>query len=193
MQNGKKKSSSQQKARKSHIIKPLKVYHIIKPKGRDAMIEIKVTAETAQEITKEIQDLAKQVTGASFHDVQNGKLTEVKPVEEKVKTAEAKPSATVNAVDKEKPAVNAVIKSDPKPAISAVVKEEPASAGLPVAPERKYTKEEIMTACGPLMDQGKQAELASLVQSFGAQSISYLGEEHYPALVVKLREMGAQI
>lgn len=150
------------------IIYPPKVYHIIRPKGRNAMIEIKITADSAEQITKEIQGLAEKVVGTRFSDTNDGDLVTTTPA------IEAPATPTVEA---------------PSPVEEMVT----ATTGLPTAEPPTYKLEEIMAACGPLLDQGKQAELSALVQSFGAQSISFLGKEHYPALVVKLREMGAHI
>lgn len=133
------------------------------------MIEIKITADSAEQITKEIQGLAEKVVGTRFSDTNDGDLVADTPM---VKDPEPTPAVAA-----------------PSPVEEMVT----ATTGLPTAEPPTYKLEEIMAACGPLLDQGKQAELSALVQSFGAQSISFLGKEHYPALVVKLREMGAHI
>lgn len=138
------------------------------------MIEIKITADSAEQITKEIQGLAEKVVGTRFSDTNNGDLVATTP-------------SVASAPAIEAPATPAV--AAPSPVEEMVT----ATTGLPTAEPPTYKLEEIMAACGPLLDQGKQAELSALVQSFGAQSISFLGKEHYPALVVKLREMGAHI
>lgn len=136
------------------------------------MIEIKITAESADQITKEIQGLAEKVGGVRFSDINDGDTAAVTPA---AKT----------------PIIEAPIPTGEK--TGSVEEPVPATTALPTAKPPTYKLEEIMAACGPLLDQGKQAELSALVQSFGARSISFLSKEHYPALVVKLREMGAHI
>lgn len=62
-----KKEPSQAATCKSSIDKhPSLVYHVIKPKGNTAMIELKITATTADELTTEVQELAKQITGSQI-------------------------------------------------------------------------------------------------------------------------------
>ncbi|WP_288844197.1 hypothetical protein [uncultured Megasphaera sp.] len=136
------------------------------------MIEIKITAESAEQITKEIQGLAEKVVGVRFSDTNDGDPVAIAP--------EAKA-----------PIIEGPMPTEEK--TGSVEETVTATTGLPTTKPPTYKLEEIMAACGPLLDQGKQAELSALVQSFGAQSISFLSKEHYPALVVKLREMGAHI
>lgn len=78
-------------------IYPSTVYHMIRTKGQKTMIEIKITANTAEEITEDIMELAQRVTGTH--------CIEVKPAVAKVKKAKK--------VAKEEPAKEEPVKEKP--------------------------------------------------------------------------------
>ena len=56
-----------------------------------------------------------------------------------------------------------------------------------------YSIEQIQSACAPLMDAGKQAELVGLLAQFGVQSLPMLPPEQYGAFATALRGLGARI
>lgn len=58
---------------------------------------------------------------------------------------------------------------------------------------QEYTLEQIQLAMSGLIDAGKIGEVSVLMQSFGVAAIMQLPRDQYPPLVLKLREMGAQI
>ena len=63
-ETGNKKEPSAQLTPKGSIQKlSNKVYHIIKPKGKNIMIELKITVSNATELTKEVTDLYEKVVG----------------------------------------------------------------------------------------------------------------------------------
>lgn len=164
---------------------PTKVYHVIKPKGNTAMIELKITAETASEITSEIQELAQQVVGAHLCDCQDGKLVEAPVVEAKPK--EEKPKKNKKA---SKPAEDEVeATAETVPVASAT---QPAPVA-PVAPVKEYTLEEIQVALQPLMDAGRTNEIVGLMQKYKVASLPELPKDQFPNLVVDLRNLGVRI
>ena len=80
--------------RKGHIEKyPLKVYHIVKPKGNKTMIELKITVDTAVELEQEVKDLYQSIVGAPVKDVEPAKkeAPKVKPVKEEPAKEEPAP------------------------------------------------------------------------------------------------------
>lgn len=56
-----------------------------------------------------------------------------------------------------------------------------------------YTLDELSKAAVQLMDAGKQAELVSLINTFGVMSMPELPKERYGEFAVALRELGAQL
>lgn len=58
---------------------------------------------------------------------------------------------------------------------------------------RNYTLDELSKAAVQLMDAGKQAELVSLINTFGVMSMPELPKERYGEFAVALRELGAQL
>lgn len=56
-----------------------------------------------------------------------------------------------------------------------------------------YTLDELSKAAVQLMDVGKQAELVSLINTFGVMSMPELPKERYGEFAVALRELGAQL
>lgn len=67
-------------------------------------------------------------------------------------------------------------------------------AVTPVQTEvHNYTLDELSKAAVQLMDAGKQAELVSLINTFGVMSMPELPKERYGEFAVALRELGAQL
>ncbi len=56
-----------------------------------------------------------------------------------------------------------------------------------------YTMDELAAAATPLMDKGLQAELMSLIQSFGVDSLVALPTTCYGDFAIALRGLGAKI
>lgn len=178
---------------------PAKVYHVIQPKGNTAMIELKITAETAAELTSEIQELAQQVVGTHLCDCQDGKLIEAPVVESKLKPEE-KPKKSKKASkpveDKvEAPAETVPVApvAQPAPVAPVVPQPAPATPAVPVAPVKEYTLEEIQVALQPLMDAGRTNEIVGLMQKYKVASLPELTKDQFPNLVVDLRNLGVRI
>ena len=76
----------------------------------------------------------------------------------------------------------------------AEVSTTPQQAVTPVQTEvHNYTLDELSKAAVQLMDAGKQAELVSLINTFGVMSMPELPKERYGEFAVALRELGAQL
>lgn len=101
---GNKKEPSAQLTPKGSIQKlSNKVYHIIKPKGKNTMIELKITVTNATELTKEVTDLYEKVVGEPmgkvYPEVKADKPKAAKKAEPKVE--EPKEEAKAEAVKEE--------------------------------------------------------------------------------------------
>lgn len=167
---------------------PTKVYHVIKPKGNTAMIELKITAETASELTSEIQELAQQVVGTHLCDCQDGELVEAPVVEAKPKEEKPKKSKKVSKPVEEK------VETPAEPVlVSPELQQVPTTPVVPVAPVKEYTLEEIQVALQPLMDAGRTNEIVGLMKKYKVASLPELPKDQFPNLVVDLRNMGARI
>ena len=80
---------------------------------------------------------------------------------------------------------------EPAPAAPAP---EPAPAPVvPVAPAKTYTLEDLLTAAGPLMDQGKMNDLIALTAKYGVKSFTDIPEDQYGSVAVDLRALGAAL
>ncbi len=177
---------------------PTKVYHVIKPKGNTAMIELKITAETASELTSEIQELAQQVVGTHLCDCQDGKLVEApvvkaKPKEEKPKKSNKASKPVEDKVETLAETVPVAPVAQPAPVAPVVPQQAPATPAVPVAPVKEYTLEEIQVALQPLMDAGRTNEIVGLMQKYKVASLPELPKDQFPNLVVDLRNLGARI
>lgn len=70
----------------------------------------------------------------------------------------------------------------------------PVQQATPVQTEvHNYTLDELSKAAVQLMDAGKQAELVSLINTFGVMSMPELPKERYGEFAVALRGLGAQL
>lgn len=158
------------------------------------MIELKITAETAAELTSEIQELAQQVVGTHLCDCQDGKLVEAPVVEAKPKEEKPKKSKKASKPVEEKVEAPAepvpVAPAQPAPVAPVVPQQAPA---VPVAPVKEYTVEEIQVALQPLMDAGRTNEIVGLMQKYKVASLPELPKDQFPNLVVDLRNLGVRI
>lgn len=161
---------------------PTKVYHVIRPKGNTAMIELKITAETASELTSEIQELAQQVVGTHLCDCQDGKLVEAPVVEAKPK-AEEKPK-------KSKKASKPVEEKVEAPAEPEVKEEAPKSevpkAEAPKEETKSYKVDEVRGAVKDFVQANpdNKAKIATFLHDdLGVKSISEAPADVYPKIM----------
>lgn len=152
------------------------------------MIELKITAETASELTSEIQELAQQVVGTHLCDCQDGKLVEAPVVEAKPK--EEKPKKSKKASKPVEDKVEATAETVP---VASATQPAPVAPVVPVAPVKEYTLEEIQVALQPLMDAGRTNEIVGLMQKYKVASLPELPKDQFPNLVVDLRNLGVRI
>jgi hypothetical protein len=82
----------------------------------------------------------------------------------------------------------AVPKTAPTVEISSVNTASPSEQ-----PVKTYTKEELSNAGAALCEQGKMADLIDLLAKYGVQSIVELDKEHYAAIAVDLKALGANL
>lgn len=102
-ETGNKKEPSAQLTPKSSITSfPNKVYHIIKPKGKNTMIELKITVNDAADLTKELTAVYEKVVGEPMAKVYpEAKAVEHKKETKATKKAEAKAVPQVEEVPKQ--------------------------------------------------------------------------------------------
>lgn len=102
-ETGNKKEPSAQLTPKSSIQKlSNKVYHIIKPKGKNTMIELKITVNDAADLTKELTAVYEKVVGEPMGKVYpEAKAIEHKKETKATKKAEAKAVPQVEEVPKQ--------------------------------------------------------------------------------------------
>ena len=173
-ETGNKKEPSAQLTPKGSIQKlSNKVYHIIKPKGKNTMIELKITVTNATELTKEVTDLYEKVVGEPMGNV----YPEAKAVEHKKETKATK-KAEPKAVPKveEVPEALAWTTSDVKdlgaieePKAEAL-KEEPKQEELAVdVPSVEEVRAAVKDACGTKEDK---QELKAFLESIKLDKVS---------------------
>ena len=173
-ETGNKKEPSAQLTPKGSIHKlSNKVYHIIKPKGNAAMLELKITVTNATELTKEVTDLYEKVVGEPMAKV----YPEAKAVEHKKETKATK-KAEPKVVPKveEVPEALAWTTSDVKdlgaieePKAEAL-KEEPKQEELPVdVPSVEEVRAAVKNACSTKEDK---QELKAFLESIKLDKVS---------------------
>lgn len=161
---------------------PTKVYHVIKPKGNTAMIELKITAETASELTSEIQELAQQVVGTHLCDCQDGKLVEAPIVEAKPKEEKPKKSKKVSKPAEEKVETPA----EPEVKEEAPKAEAPKVEEAPKAETKSYKIDEVRGAVKDFVqaDPDNKAKIATFLHDdLGVKSISEAPADVYPKIM----------
>ena len=173
-ETGNKKEPSAQLTPKGSIQKLSNtVYHIIKPKGKNIMIELKITVTNASELTKEVTDLYEKVVGEPMAKV----YPEAKAVEHKKETKATK-KAEPKVVPKveEVPEALAWTTSDVKdlgaieePKAEAL-KEEPKQEELPVdVPSVEEVRAAVKNACSTKEDK---QELKAFLESIKLDKVS---------------------
>lgn len=153
---GTKKMPSRTAMRKGHIEKhPFKVYHIVKPKGNKTMIELKITVNTAEELSQEVKDLYQSIVGAPVKEVEPANWT----------TCDVKPEA--------------------EPAKKETPKAEPAKVETPKAEEPKVeapsleaTREAVKDVMAKAADKTKaKGEFKAFLDSIGAEKVTSATDE----------------
>ncbi len=79
------------------------------------------------------------------------------------------------------------------PETPAVSPTAPTPEAVPVAPAQSYSLDDLAKAGIALMDQGKQADLLTLLQQFGVTALPQIPKEQYGAVATAMRGLGAQI
>lgn len=79
------------------------------------------------------------------------------------------------------------------PATPAISPAAPTPEAVPVAPAQSYSLDDLAKAGIALMDQGKQADLLTLLQQFGVTALPQIPKEQYGAVATAMRGLGAQI
>lgn len=103
------------------------------------------------------------------------------------------PQQTVTPVQQAVTPVQQAVVQTPQEVPFAPVQQATQSV-TPVQTEvHNYTLDELSKAAVQLMDAGKQAELVSLINTFGVMSMPELPKGRYGEFAVALRELGAQL
>lgn len=161
---------------------PTKVYHVINPKGNTAMIELKITAETASELTSEIQELAQQVVGTHLCDCQDGKLVEA-PVVEAKPIVEEKPKKSKKA---SKP-VEEKVEAPAEPEVKEdAPKAEAPKVEAPKEETKSYKIDEVRGAVKDFVQANpdNKAKIATFLHDdLGVKSISEAPADVYPKIM----------
>lgn len=88
--------------------------------------------------------------------------------------------------------------ADVRPVAPAVAPNTPAAAPaavpvVPTAPAKTYTLEDLLTAAGPLLDQGLFTQLSNITKSYGVASFNEIPADKYGAVAADLRALGANL
>lgn len=173
-ETGNKKEPSAQLTPKGSIKKlSNKVYHIIKPKGKNTMIELKITVTNATELTKEVTDLYEKVVGEPMAKVYpEAKAGEVKKETKVTKKAEPKTVPKVEEVPEALAWTTSDVKDlgaieEPK---AEALKEEPKQEELPVdVPSVEEVRAAVKNACSTKEDK---QELKVFLESIKLDKVS---------------------
>ena len=169
-ETGNKKEPSAQLTPKGSIQKlSNKVYHIIKPKGKNIMIELKITVTNASELTKEVTDLYEKVVGEPMAKVYpEAKAGGVKKETKTAKKAESKADEVPKALQWTTSDVKDLSTiEEPK---AEAVKEEPKQEELPVDVP---SVEEVRAAVKEILDKkGGKKEFKMFLDSIKLDKVS---------------------
>ena len=154
-ETGIKKEPSAQLTPKGSIQKlSNKVYHIIKPKGKNTMIELKITVNDAADLTKELTAVYEKVVGEPMGKV----YPEAKAVEHKKET---------KATKKAEPKTEEAPKQEAK---AEALKEEPKQEELAVdVPSVEDVRAAVKNACSTKEDK---QELKAFLESIKLDKVS---------------------
>ena len=150
------------------------------------MIELKITAETASELTSEIQELAQQVVGTHLCDCQDGKLVEApvveaKPKEEKPK--EEKPKKSKKAAKPVEEKAEAPVEPEVK---EEAPKVEAPKAETPKEETKSYKIDKVRGAVKDFVQDNpdNKAKIATFLHDdLGVKSISEAPADVYPKIM----------
>lgn len=158
-ETGNKKEPSVQLTPKGSIQKlSNKVYHIIKPKGKNIMIELKITVNDAADLTKELTSVYEKVVGEP--------MAKVYP-EAKAGGVKKETKASKKAEPKAEPKVEEVPEEDVK---AEELKEEPKQEELPVDVP---SVEEVRAAVKEILDKkGGKKEFKMFLDSIKLDKVS---------------------
>ena len=168
---GIKKEPSAQLTPKSSIQKlSNKVYHILKPKGKNTMIELKITVNDAADLTKELTAVYEKVVGEPMGKV----YPEAKAVEVKKEAKGTKKAPKVEEVPEALQWTTSDVKDlstleseEPK---AEVEKEEPKQEELPVAvPSIEEVRAVVKENC---VTKESKKELKVLLDSLKLERVS---------------------
>lgn len=122
----------------------------------------------------------------AFRGVSSAKEPPVKSPED-IPVAAPVSSASEQVIAPETPAVS------PTAPTPEAVPVAPTPEAVPVAPAQSYSLDDLAKAGIALMDQGKQADLLTLLQQFGVTALPQIPKEQYGAVATAMRGLGAQI
>ena len=168
-ETGIKKEPSAQLTPKSSIQKSSnKVYHILKPKGKNTMIELKITVNDAADLTKELTAVYEKVVGEPMGKV----YPEAKAVEVKKATKKAAPKAEPKV--EEVPEALQWTTSDVKD-LSTLESEEPKTEAVKEEPKQEELPsiEEVRAAVAEACDtKESKKELKAFLKSLNLDRVS---------------------
>lgn len=154
------------------------------------MMEIQVTVllPGMPEAINRLADAISGVKGAPVPTQTEAKLIENKPVPNDPAPVPNNTAAVPNNVTAFPTQTVA-----PTPSAAAVPATPVAAPVTPTAPPsaREYKLDELAKAAAVLMDNGKMAELAALVQKYGVPSLMQLDKSHFTAFAEDLKALGA--
>lgn len=159
-QLGSKKMPSRTAMRKGHIEKhPFRVYHIVKPKGNNTMIELKITVDKAVELEQEVKDLYQSIVGAPVKEVENWTTNDVKPAKKEAPKAEpVKEEASAPKEEEPAPTV------EPEKAVEV--------------PSLEATREAVKDVMAKAADKTKaKGEFKAFLDSIGAEKVTSATDE----------------
>ncbi len=178
---GNKKEPSAQLTPKGSIQKlSNKVYHIIKPKGNAAMLELKITVTNATELKKEVTDLYEKIVGEPMGKVYpEAKVAKPKATKKAEPKAEEVPEALAWTTSDVKDI--GALESEETKAKNEAVKEEPKAETLPVdVPSVEEVRAAVKEACA--VANGK-AELKAFLESIKLDKVSNANGEQRLAIM----------
>lgn len=158
------------------------------------MMELKITV-LLPGMPEAINRLADAISGNQIPTQAPAKLIEEKPVSNNTPAVPNNPAPVPNNAPAVPNNVTAFPTQTVAPTPSAVSAQAIPTAAptAPVAPPsgREYSLDELAKAAAVLMDDGKMAELAALVQKYGVPSLMQLDKSHFNAFAEDLKQLGA--
>ena len=168
------------------------------------MMELKITV-LLPGMPEAINRLADAISGNQIPAQASAKLIEEKPVPNSTPAVPNNPAPVPNntlAVPNSPAPVPNNVTAFPTQSVAPTSSVAPVTASPVVAPAavtapastpvgREYNLDELARAAAVLMDNGKMAELAALVQKYGVPSLMQLDKSHFNAFAEDLKRLGA--